>query len=73
MLGKVIDLLSQILQVLKEILHELYALRSDINDLKPVANPELESKDVSPYKDKNGMFNYKAYKYKKHDPDEVEE
>ena len=73
MLGKVTELLSQILEVLKEVRHELYALRMDIQELKSNPNPELQSKDVSTYKDKNGMFNYKAYKYKKRDPDEVEE
>ena len=71
MLGKLLDVLNQILHVLKEILHEVVALRSDIQELKPEPYPELSHSN--PYRDKNGMYNYKAFKNKRHDAEEVEE
>ena len=71
MLGKLLDVLYQILLVLKEILHEVVAFRSDLQAFKPDPFPELVH--TNPYKDKNGLYNYKNFKNKKHDPEEVEE
>lgn len=71
MLGKLLDVLGKILLVLKEILHEVIALRSDLQELKPDPFPEIVH--TNPYKDKNGLYNYKAFKNKKHNVEEVEE